>query len=201
MPSKAGRRGSICSLVNVETCSHLTHTHCPSIPPVRLRARMQSRSSRAKPWLAKSPSVFTPPAPSFRAASASDRSQLTADILNEDRVALAARLRDPGDDPPPYYRDSSAVEDEPCGPPKTASSTICANFTFSSRLNVSRQALGVKPTYSRDSIVDASHVIGVSEPEEWREISTLQTVTLSATLHIYVPLTMCLRNGLEHASR
>jgi hypothetical protein len=152
---------------------------------------MQSRSSRAKPWLAKSPTVFTPPAPSIRAASASDRSQLTADILNEDRVALAARLRDPGDDPPPYYRDSSAAEDEPCGPPKPASLSSVAIFTFSSRLNVSRQPLGVKPTYSRDSNVEAGHVIGVSEPEEWREISTLQTVTLLATLHIYVLLTMC----------
>jgi hypothetical protein len=76
---------------------------------------MQSRSSRAKPWLVKSPGLFTPPAQSNRAACASDRSQLAADILNEDRVALAARLRDPGDDPPPYYnsRESTAADDEP----------------------------------------------------------------------------------------
>jgi hypothetical protein len=75
---------------------------------------MQSRSSRAKPWLTRSQGVFTPPAVSSRGASSGDRCQLTGDILNEDRVALAARLRDPGDDPPPnYFRESAAADDEP----------------------------------------------------------------------------------------
>lgn len=75
---------------------------------------MQSRSARAKPWLAKSPTPLTPSTWSNRAASAGDRSQLASDILNEDRVALAARLRDPGDDPPPnYFREPTAAEDEP----------------------------------------------------------------------------------------
>jgi hypothetical protein len=78
---------------------------------------MQTRSARAKPWLAKSPGATTPSL-SRRAGSASDRTQLAADILNEDRVALAARLRDPGDDPPPnYFRETTAVDDEPCACP------------------------------------------------------------------------------------
>jgi hypothetical protein len=43
------------------------------------------------------------------------------------------------------------------------------------RLNVSRHPFGGKQ-HSRDSSDDTGRVIGVSEPEEWREISTLQTV-------------------------
>jgi hypothetical protein len=142
---------------------------------------MQSRSSRAKPWLFKSPSVLTPPASTNRAASANDRSQLAADILNEDRVALAARLRDPGDDPPPYYisRESTTADDEPCDPQISFLLLSISSLFF--RLNVSRQPLGTKSN-PRDSNFDAGHVIGVSEPEEWREISALQTVGFSASL-------------------
>jgi hypothetical protein len=90
---------------------------CSNAVRARLRARMQSRSARAKPWLTKSPSAFATSSSADRAASAADRSQLAADILNEDRVALAARLRDPGDDPPPnYLRESNAADDEPYVP-------------------------------------------------------------------------------------
>jgi hypothetical protein len=92
----------------------------------RLRVRMQSRSSRTKPWLAKSPSVSGTSSFSNRGASAGDRSHVAADILNEDRVALAARLRDPGDDPPPnYFRDSTAADDEPFASPSSFLSCIC----------------------------------------------------------------------------
>ena len=90
----------------------------PTLPLCRLRARMQSRSARAKPWASKSPRVSTPPTSSNRSAFAGDRSQLAADILNEDRVALAARLRDPGDDPPPnYFREPTAADDDPSATP------------------------------------------------------------------------------------
>jgi hypothetical protein len=132
---------------------------------------MQTRSARAKPWLAKSPGATTPSL-SRRAGSASDRTQLAADILNEDRVALAARLRDPGDDPPPnYFRESTAVDDEPCASPLQPLFHL-AHMPPS--LNVSR-LFGVKAT-AKECNYDVGHVVGVSEPEEWREICTLQTV-------------------------
>ncbi len=149
---------------------------------------MQTRSARAKPWLTKSPGAFATSASSDRAASVGDRSQLAADILNEDRVALAARLRDPGDDPPPnYLREPNAADDEPYVPAMLLSLALMLMLAL--RLNVSRNAIGGKSS-ARDSNFDSGQVIGVCESEEWREISMLQTVRLVQCLppHYSPPL-------------
>ena len=111
-PSRSGKRGGRCALYF--SSDLLVVCVCSNAVRARLRARMQSRSARAKPWLIKSPGALATSSTADRTASAGDRSQLAADILNEDRVALAARLRDPGDDPPPnYLRESNAADDEP----------------------------------------------------------------------------------------
>jgi hypothetical protein len=69
------------------------------------------------------------------------------------------------------------------------------------RLNVARAPFGGKLN-GREANDDLGRVVGVSEPEEWREISALQAVTRSSMppRDPHVLFSSC-RSGLVHVSR